>query len=250
MGLGGAQPASPPPSSGQAKPVGSDQSKPAGSAAPPSDTAPQQPGGIQWTNPWSGLCTGQDAKWDTTEYGPGPKKVTLQTCITAPETDGCDEFLVTVGDDNKIVEQKCPASGCPTSTAGSAACTPRELGDDNCKHLRTALVFNSCANKQLWNDNIEGPVGAIKTLVDDQSMRDMLIKANDAQAMTIKQMMMTDVPKTTSGYMVGLDVIGGANSGSNQLTTLIKSAASSSTAATPNKTDSKAPKPGKSGGLF
>lgn len=225
--------------SSQAPSTGSNQA----SSKPASD------GAIQWTNPWADLCTGQDAGWDTKEYG--DPKVTLQTCIKNPGTDGCDTFQVVVGDDNKITVQGCPKDVCPDSAPGKPGCTPNELTrDDSCRDPRTALVFTNCANKQSWDDNLAVPVGDMKAIADDQSLRDMLLKANQAQAMTLRQMMMVEVPQSFNGYELSMGMMGGALSGSEQLGSLINSADSSASSPKPAQQKPDAAKPAKSGGLF
>ena len=224
--------------SSQAPSTGSDQA----SSTPASD------GAIQWTNPWADLCAGQDAGWDTKEYG--DPKVTLQTCIKDPGTDGCDTFQVVVGDNNKIAVQDCPKGDCPDSTPDKPGCTPLELGRDRCEDPRTALVFTNCANKQSWDENLAGPVGKIKAIADDQAMRDMLLKANQAQAMTLRQMMMVEVPQSTNGYEVAMGMMGEALSSSGQVTSLLNSPGSPSAATNGDQQKPDAAKPAKSGGLF
>lgn len=213
------------------------------------DSATSASNSLQWSNPWTDVCTGQDAGWDTKQYG--DKKVTLQKCIKEPGTDGCDSFQVVVGNDNKITVKDCPKDGCPDSEPGKPGCTPIELTrDDSCKDPRTALVFTSCANKQSWDDNLAVPVGDMKAIADDQSMRDMLLKANQAQAMTLRQMMMVEVPQSFNGYEISMGMMGGALSSSEQLGSMINSADSS--ASSPKSAEKKpaATKTKKPGSLF
>ena len=243
MGLGGAPPASPPPSSDQSKPVGSDQSKPAGS-----DTATQQPGGIQWTNPWSGLCTGQDANWSKAMVGP-KKKVALSTCIDHPDRDGCDAIQVVVGDDNKITVKDC-SGNCPDSDPTTPGCTLMELNDGNCQDPRTALIFNSCANQQIWSSTLQGRVNAVKALAGNQTTRELMLKANEAHAMNLRQMMLLDAGLSIGSYEGSAYLMGGASNAAGAISSSIKSIPSASSKDSTSKKTATPTKPAKSGGLF